>query len=379
MGQSVGTRRSTVHRRIVRPADSRLNETPGASYRDRMCLRLACAALLLTVPVLSTAQPRSMSQDPALNNLVHDPGTATAAPGSLGHVTKVGTGPRKMLLLAGLGFSDGVWAEFMERHRADATLIAVTLPGFGGTAPLPMPGAGTPYAALTWTRANLKALESLLAAENFVDVTVVAHWALASQMALQLALDHPERIASVVLIGGPLKVYYESGKGMLDWSTERRAQFVEGMGSRWFKSVTRRTWDDNNFMPYDYAVNPRRGLFLWREAQAPPLPVWIRYLLEFYSIDMTPRLSEIVQPVLVIQPGFDDPDFYVETDRNYMRNLCIDSWKGAGALNGKIDIVTVPKSRLFVMFDQPVVLDELIARFLASHAPAGGVQAARRR
>ncbi|MFN8062754.1 MAG: alpha/beta hydrolase [Vicinamibacterales bacterium] len=344
-----------------------------------MASRTVAIALLLAGSVsASGAQSRSMAQDATANNLRHAPGTTTTAPPSLGHITKSGAGPRKVLLLPGLGFADDVWAEFMERHKADATMVAVTFPGFGGTSPMPMPPDGTPYASLTWTQAIVRGLEALLVSEGFTRVTIVAHWALASQVAMQLSLDHPDRVDAVILIGGPLKVYYEGAKNMLEWTAAQRAQFVEGMASGWFKTVTRRTWDDNNFMSYDYAVNPRRGLFLWREAQEPSLPVWIRYLLEFYSIDLSVRLKDLARPMLVVRPGFDDAQFYVEPDRNYMRNLCLDSWRGAEAVNERIEFVTVPQSRLFVMFDQPEVLDRIVGDFLARRAPLPGTPAAAR-
>lgn len=261
-----------------------------------------------------------------------------------------------MLLIPGLGFSDGIWTEFMERHKNDHTMYAVTLP---------MPPAESKYAETPWTRSSIKAIEKLLDNERLDRVIIVAHWALASQIALRLALDHPDRVEAVILIGGPLKVYYDGpAPGMLNWTGDQRVRFVEGIGQNWFKTVTRKTWDDNNFMSYDYATNPRRGLFLWREAQTPSLQVWIRYLLEFYSYDLTPELKALKVPTLVVQPGFDDPSFYVEKDRNYMRNLCLDSWNGAKELNSKIEFVSIPQSRLFIMFDQPAALDETIERFL---------------
>jgi pimeloyl-ACP methyl ester carboxylesterase len=325
-----------------------------------------CSLLLLCLlPEGAVAQTRSMAQDSALNNLQHAAGTATAQIGTLGRVRKLGDGPRTMLLIPGLGFGDDIWTEFMERHKTDSTMYAITLPGFGGTAPLPMPAEGTPFANLTWTRSAITAIETMLERERLDRITVVAHWALSSQIALRLALDHPDRVSGVILIGGPLKVYYEGGgTDMRMWTPAQRGQYVEGMGSRWFKTVTKRTWDDNNYMSYDYAINPRRGLFLWREAQSPSLPVWIRYLLEFYSIDLSVELQNLKVPVLVVQPAFDDPAFYVEPDRNYMRNLCIDSWRGAAAMSRQLEFVTIPQSRLFVMHDQPDVLDQVMSDFL---------------
>jgi pimeloyl-ACP methyl ester carboxylesterase len=305
-----------------------------------------------------------MAQDTTLDNLRHAPGTATAAVGTLGEVRTVGNGPRTMLLIPGIGFGAAVWADFMERHRPDYTMHAVTLPGFGGTAPLAMPAAGSRYADAPWTQSALTAIERLLDQKGVRRVTIVAHWALATQIALRLALDHPDRVESVILVGGVLKSYYESTPAMMTWTAAQRAAVADGMGARWFRTVTRQTWDDNNFMPYDYAVNPRRGLFLWREAQAPTLPVWIRYLLEFYAVDLGPRLPELRVPALVVQPGFDDGAFYVEPGFNYMRNLCVDSWQGAAQASDRLTIESIPGSRLFIMFDKPVELDRAIARFL---------------
>jgi pimeloyl-ACP methyl ester carboxylesterase len=305
-----------------------------------------------------------MAQDPALNNLRHAGGTVTAAANTLGRVRQVGTGPRRMVLIPGLGFGDGIWTEFMERHKAAFTMYAVTLPGFGGTAPPAMPPEGSRFADRPWTVSATTAIRDLLDREKIDRVTLVAHWALATQLALQLALDQPGRVEAVILIGGPLKSYYENPPGMLSWSAAQRAGYAEGMGQKWFKTVTRQTWDDNNFMSYDYAVHPRRGLFLWREAQAPSLPVWIRYSLEFYTIDQSASLATLAVPVLVVQPGFDDPGFQPEPGWNYMRNLCLDSWKGVAGTNPRLEFVTIPQSRLFVMFDQPDALDRAIAAFL---------------
>lgn len=325
------------------------------------------ALLLMAAPPGLLGQTPSMAQDSTLDNLQHSPGTETMALGDLGRVRTFGEGRRAMLLIPGLGFGDEVWTEFMERHRAEYRMYAITLPGFGGTAPLAMPAPGTSFAQAPWTQSAIRAIELLLDDENIQRVTIVAHWALASQIALQLALDHPERVEAVVLVGGVLKSYYDAAPAMMAWTPAQRIAYADQMGQRWFKTVTRRTWDDNNFMSYDYAVNPRRGLYLWREAQAPALPVWIRYLLEFYSVDLTARLGELRVPTLVVQPGFDDPAYYVETGRNYMRSLCLDSWRGAAELNNRLEFITVPQSRLFIMFDKPEELDRTIAGFLQRH------------
>jgi pimeloyl-ACP methyl ester carboxylesterase len=324
----------------------------------------AVPLLCILLPAALSSQTRSMAQDSLLDNLRLPPGVDTVPFGTLGHVRKLGEGRRNLLLLPGLGFGDDIWTEFMERRRTEYTMYAVTLPGFGGTPPLAMPPEGTSFAETPWFRSAIRAIEELLDREGIERVTIVAHWALASQIALRLALDDPERVEAVVLIGGVLKSYFEGSPTMMTWTAEQRARYTDAMGQRWFRTVTRKTWDDNNFMPYDYAVNPRRGLFLWREAQAPLLSVWIRYLLEFHSLDITSRLKDLRVPTLEVQPGFDDPDFYVEPGANYMRNLCLDSWRGAAATNRRLEFVTIPRSRLFIMYDQPEELDRVLERFL---------------
>jgi len=328
-------------------------------------LLLLPTVLLFLAPAPAARQTRAMAQDPALNNFQHPPGTQLGAFETLGRVRKIGTGPRTMLLIPGLGFGDGIWTEFMERRRSDYTMYAITLPGFGDTAPLPLPAEGSRFAEAPWTRSAIQAIEQLLAKERIGRVTIVAHWALATQIALQLALDHPDQVEGVILVGGVLKSYYDATPRMMEWSIDQRARSTQELGEKWFKTVTRRTWDDNNYMSYDYAINPLRGLFLWREAQAPLLSVWIRYLLEFYSFDQTSRLKDLRVPTLVVQPTFDDAAYFVEPGRAYMRNLCIDSWRGARDVNSRLEFITVAESRLFIMYDQPEALDRALDAFLA--------------
>lgn len=314
-------------------------------------------------------QERSMAQDPSLDNHRHAPGTLTTPLGTLGKVDRSGRGPRSVILLAGLGFGGGIWSDYARRHESEFTMYAVTFAGFGGTNPHPLPETPSPYADQLWTRSAVQGLTALLDQERISRTTIIAHWALATQVALRLALEQPDRIEAVVIVGGALKSYFDNVPGMLAWTPAQRAAQAEGLGKSWFTTVTRKTWDDNNFMPYDYAVNPRRGLFLWREAQEPSMPVWIRYLLEFYAADLSEPLRGLKVPTLVVKPGFDDEDFYVEPGRNYMRNLAVDSWSAVEQTTPRLSVVTIPRSRLFVMFDQPDALDRVIGDFLARLAP----------
>ena len=208
---------------------------------------LGTLALLAIVPAALGGQTRSRQQDSTLDHFRHPAGTQTVAFGTLGDVRKLGEGPRTMVLIPGLGFGSGIWTEFMERHRAHYTMYAVTLPGFGGTPPLAAPSGESRFAEIPWTRSAIVGIRRLLDRERIDRVTIVAHWALATQIALHLALDDPERVEAVVLIGGVssstllslllVPVMYtllEDGKGWV----ARRLQWRPAFG--WLPSRRRR-------------------------------------------------------------------------------------------------------------------------------------------
>jgi pimeloyl-ACP methyl ester carboxylesterase len=136
------------------------------------------------------------------------------------------------------------------------------------------------------------------------------------------------------------------------------------MAPRWFKTVTRVTWDDNNFLPGDYAINPVRGLRVWRAAAEPPLHVWVRYLCEFYAQDFTLELDKLAVPTLIVQPGLDG--IYHDPGNNYMQAFTHTCWDGAADSNPKIRRVTIPNSRACLWFDQPEKLDAIVDDFLRS-------------
>ena len=48
-----------------------------------------------------------------------------------------------------------------------------------------------------------------------------------------------------------------------------------------------------------------------------------------------------------------------------MRNLCVDSWRGAAG--DRLEFVPIAGSRLFVMYDKPDELDQALAAFFKRH------------
>ncbi len=325
----------------------------------------ACVMVLCLGTSLS-AQKRRFDQDATLNNLVHPEGYESCALGTLGRVTQVGTGSEDMILIAGAGFGGDIYDAFMNSKKDRYTMYAVTLPGFGGTPAPPMPPPGTSYGEQTWTKSAQRAIERLIDEKKMKRPIVVGHWLNATQVALGLALENPDRIGAVIIISGRAK-YMPVGppRGPPLTTSEQRARLMDTiMAPRWFKTETRDTWDDNNFYPHDYASHPVRALQLWRQAYQPTLPVWVRYLCEGQSRDISLELKDLKVPTLILKPGF-DKDFYFQPELDYMRAFCHDSWKGVENLSDMIAIQTIEDSRVFIMDDQPEKLDQAVEAFLA--------------
>ena len=340
---------------------------PNRRNRVRVML-LAAAVLVAGVSELGaqqTCQPR-MEQDPEINNLVHPEGYRAAEPGTLGRVIRSGDGPLDMVLIAGAGFGGEVFEGFMQANAANYRMLAVTLPGFGGTPAPPMPSARTSYGELSWTRGAQQALARLIEEEGLNRPVVVGHWLSATTVALGLAVERPDLIRGAIVISGLPKWVPMSGTGMAEPSTvEQRVSMVDDyLAPQWFKTVTRTTWDDNNYMPRDYAIHPLRAQQLWMEAARPTLPVWIRYISEAWAQDSTSRLDDLQVPVLILKPGFDELYGQGPQIGDYMHAFLHRGWDGVEERSDRIEVATIEDSRVFIMDDQPARLDAAVERFV---------------
>lgn len=332
----------------------------------------ACSVVLTAVLVLppspAAAQqpvPRILKQDSTLDNLSDPPGYETAPLGSLGAVVKRGHGPRAMVLIAGLGFGGDVFEPLLERWSDHYTMYAVTIPGFGGTAAPPVPPAGTSFGEQTWTRGALAGIEQMIQDEALSRVVVVGHWLGGTQVALQLARRHPDRVEAVVLLAGSARwvAAQPDSSAPDDIPLAARAQRVDrALAPRWFKTVTRETWDDNNFLPGDYAVNPVLGLRLWRQAASAPLHVWVRYLCEFFAQDATVGLADLAVPILLVRPGLEG--VYHDPGNNYMYAFTARSWGGIPQRYPHVREVVVPNTRGVPWADRPEAVTAAVDAFL---------------
>ncbi len=128
------------------------------------------------------------------------PSSATTPLGQLGHVEKRGRGPLPMILIADLRTDWTIYQNFMDHNAERYTMYAVTLPGFGGTPPPPKP-ASLEVTATPWWDGAEKGIVNLIE-KNRLHRPVVVGMAGSGYLAARLALDHPDKIRSVVTLDG---------------------------------------------------------------------------------------------------------------------------------------------------------------------------------
>ncbi|HVT37999.1 MAG TPA: alpha/beta hydrolase, partial [Gemmatimonadaceae bacterium] len=221
-----------------------------------------------------------MQQDSTLNNLVHAPSYRTSTLGTIPEVVKRGNGPVDVLLIPGWGFGARDFEQFMRTNTSRYRMVAVTLPGFAGSAAPPMPPAGTSYGDATWTRAAEEAIVRVIEREGLRKAVVIGHFIVGTQVAFRLALDHPELVGGLVIVGGEAD-HHTPTRGDSTGTTpvarrERVASVDRFWGPQWFKTVTKAAFDTKNYRPLQYSRDSVRAMELWKKSSDAPLPVMIR-------------------------------------------------------------------------------------------------------
>lgn len=344
-------------------------------------LLLAFYFFLLTVS--SSGQDYSKMLDTTLNNLVHPAGYKTVKTGELGNVEKSGKGKMSMILLPGIGFGGNSLSELAVYYKKDYTVYTITPAGFEGTNAPEMPDTSVKYNELTWTNGIVSGVLNLIESEKLDKPIIIGHFITATQAALNLALNYPDKISKVIIIGGaPYRYYAEKIDSLWqDWSVEKkitlqqRSKITETWWApKWFKLVTKKTWDDNMWTPSDYCSDSVKGKELFAVSAQVPLPVMVRYMIEWGDYDPSDRYGEIKVPLLILIPDFigifkpselPGKECEVPGAKQYLKYYHQTSWKPAEESgNPLIKVKTISNSRIFTWLDNPAGTFKEIDEFL---------------
>lgn len=262
------------------------------------------------------------------------------------------------LLLHGFGANTRSWASTLPWLSEGALAVAFDRPAFGLTdRPLgPWPADENPYGPAAQVATAIGVLDAL----GIERAVLVGHSA-GGAIALQTALEHPERVAGLVLVDAA--VY--AGGGAPAWSRPllRTPQFervgpliVRQLGGAQGESFLRASWAD-----------PSRIDDATWEAYRRPLQVldWDRALWELVKAsrepDLVPFLGSLHVPVLVVT-GAQDTIVPPEQSRDLARDL--------SGVPGGATLVELEGCGHLPHEECPAAFREAVEAWLSATAPA---------
>ncbi|MBL7960474.1 alpha/beta hydrolase [bacterium] len=302
-------------------------------------------------------------QDTTINNLVHVTGYKTCKLGELGNVKKHGNGKRSLILIPGLGFDASVFDDFMDANQESFTMYAITIAGFGKTSAPPMPKEGTSYGEQTWNKGTIQGMVELIDKEKLQKPIIVGHFVQGTQLALRLAIDYPEKVGGIIILGGPAKFIAAMGGRVRDFPLDTMILFTDKYtGPKWFKHMKKEFFDDNNFRPEIYSLDSLVGYKLWRQSADVPLPVMVRYSSEYFACDIKAEIEKIKCPVLVLRATFSEK-IVRDPINNYVKPQYLDSWDDVSFRNPMFQVKDIRDSGTFIWKDKPELTYKEVENF----------------
>lgn len=339
-----------------------MRPSPRPPFRARSLAAVAFVAMGIVAAVspatavtfATGAPPQPKSRDPQVPFV------------PLAHVEVRGSGPIPMVLIPGLACDWSVFDTFMTRNEQHYTMFAVTLPGFGGSAPPAVPP--TPPTGDAWlTNAELAILK--LVEDRKLDRPVIVGHSMGGHLAYRLAARHGDKFRAAVSIDGltwvPLQ---ELTKGNV--LGEARKASVEGQltgpilrqrtDAMWVKQAA-----DN---APQLSKDSERGTQVGKMMGAVPSAVAGRYFLEYLAGDLTTEVAAIKIPTLAIIAISDLEDPL--RPKLAQRSMRLGQIADAPAVTG----VVFEDTRHLVTDDRPEELDAAIAAFLAGKPVPGAAK-----
>lgn len=243
-----------------------------------------------------------------------------------------------LTLVHGASQHSGLFSAQVEAFQPDYRLLLIDLPGHGRSSALPGPYGLAEYA------------RSVLAAIRAAKIERTHFWGThtGAGIALMLAAQHPQLIASMVLDGAILPgvdlPYVTARYARARKTAQERG--VEAARAEWFRES--RWFDVIRERPEECRAKEHWDLIAgfsgrpWLDPSAPePVP------------PVRPALARIAQPVLLVNGEHDVEDFIRVADEleSSMKN---------------VQRVTVPGAGGFPLWEFPAEVNSLVRRFLAA-------------
>lgn len=242
-----------------------------------------------------------------------------------------------LTLVHGASQHSGLFSAQVEAFRTDYRLLLIDLPGHGRSSALPGPYGLAEYA------------RSVRAAIHAAGIERTHYWGThtGAGVALMLAAQHPELIASMVLDGAILPgvdLPYVTAR-LAQAKKTARERGIEAAKAEWFRES--RWFDVIREKPEECRAKEHWALVSefsgqpWLDASTPePVP------------SIRPQLAHVAQPVLLVNGEHDVEDFIRVADE-------------LGSSIKNVRRVTVPGAGGFPLWEFPAQVNSLVRQFLA--------------
>ncbi|MCI0614731.1 alpha/beta hydrolase, partial [bacterium] len=283
------------------------------------------------------------------------PASISAKPNQLGNFKKQGTGKIQMILIPDLGADSSVYDSFMQRNNSQYTFYAVTLPGFGGTAP-PPPRNKLDFGAMKWWNNAEAAILDLITKQKIDHPLILGHQA-GSYLAMKLAIEKPQLVRGAIVLNGLL--YAEIPGMQKTASHEERAAIAN-------------TWTPVELFPtpsqerYRSFIEQGQAWFCKDKAQQAKFSelaskdkasTWWNYFGELATTNLTNDMKSLKAPMLVL------PSVHDSESPGFQNNkVALDQWSPLdhSVSSLPITVVRMEDCRAYATEDQPQKLDEAI-------------------
>jgi pimeloyl-ACP methyl ester carboxylesterase len=320
-------------------------------------------SLFLFIMYTAGAQTNSDSWG-KINNLVLPTGYLVSEYAAIPAYTKSGSGTRDLILIPGLGFDASIFDDFVKENRNHFTIYTITIPGFGNTKAPAMPVSDSSYGLQYWNRGVEAGIVKLIKEEKLHRPLIAGYFVQGTQLALRLGIDYPDLVSGVVVMGGPAKFILIQQGVQKEYPFKSSIDYIDRVTApQWFRNISKEDFDKGNYLPEIYSLDKKEGKALWDQVSSVPLPVMIRYLLEFFASDITVELDKIQSPVLVLRPTFNSAVLDNPVN-NYVSPQFINIWDRAAKMNRLILVKDIPGSATCVWKDNPLQTNLAISDFI---------------
>ncbi len=264
-----------------------------------------------------------------------------------------GSGPTTLLLVHGLAANAGFWRDAIPELARSYRVIAVDLPGYGRSEK----STRYPYDMVFFAETLSKLIREL----KLGTVVPVGH-SMGGQIALTLALRHPEQVPLLVLASPAGVESFKAGEGqwLANALTIQGIHDVDEEGIRRQLALNFYSWNDR----WEWLVAERA-----RMAKAEEMDEFANAVLRsvhgMLDQPTTARLKDVKQPTLLVYGKYDGliPNPYLHPGRT------ANVFKHAAEVMPDVKLVELDRAGHMIILEKPAEFDRAVLEFLKEKLP----------